>query len=289
MKNGSFIILPGLMFGLILFLSPAPAQAEKTFYLAPKVIVGTHTADFDGSSVTVTGKPRPPLHQIDDWGPLSGPGTSAKDTLTYGALAFGLDFYEPYGLPLRLEMEASSKAESKTSSSDGIGYMRLVSDGMGGYFPGTNVDRVGITAESIYFSMHTAFVNLYLDWHNRSDFTPYIGGGLGAAFITARAEAQYTGQLLHPVDANSFEIGDRGELKKRATNFAWHLDAGIAYQITDNLTLDLSYRYLDPGKDLAVADSMTESNYSVDILFEGPTSVKLKATHQGVMGLRYSF
>jgi opacity protein-like surface antigen len=221
---------------------------------------------------------------------------SAKDTLTYGALAFGVDFHEPYGLPLRLEVEASSKAESKTSAKNtGAAYSRLVPDGLGGYFPeNTNiVDRIGITAESIYFSMHTAFVNLYLDWHNRSDFTPYIGGGLGAAFIKARAESQFIGRLHFPGYGGGGAIASHEEFSKRKTNFAWHLDAGIAYQVTDNLALDLSYRYLDPGKDLDVNETVTV-NYSgsfafAETIFEGPTSVKLKATHQCVMGLRYSF
>lgn len=64
----------------------------------------------------------------------------------------------------------------------------------------------------------TAFANFYLDYQNESTLTPYITAGAGMAFI-----------------------GDR-------SNFAWNAGTGVRFEITENIDLDFSIRYVDFGK-----------------------------------------
>lgn len=72
-------------------------------------------------------------------------------------------------------------------------------------------------------------VNGYYDIHNKTSVTPYIGGGLGMANVDLGAVyLDNYGQLTRSVDD---------------TVFAYHLTAGVAFPVTDSVSLDLKYRY----------------------------------------------
>lgn len=80
--------------------------------------------------------------------------------------------------------------------------------------------------------------NAYVDlgtWHG---VTPYVGGGIGFASITTMGYKD----VNVPHNSVWFAEGD-----KTTTNFAWALYAGLAYDVTPNLTLDFGYRYTDLG------------------------------------------
>ncbi|HEX2842440.1 outer membrane protein [Hyphomicrobium sp.] len=80
--------------------------------------------------------------------------------------------------------------------------------------------------------------NAYIDlgtWHG---VTPYVGGGIGLAYIDVQGYKDVN------VPANSVWYGnaDKGQ-----TNFAWALYAGLSYDVTPQFTVDLGYRYTDLG------------------------------------------
>ena len=68
--------------------------------------------------------------------------------------------------------------------------------------------------------------NVWWDLTNDSDFTPYIGGGVGYAISKFDGGAVYDG-----VDGN----------------FAWQLGAGINVAISEETSLGVGYRYFDAG------------------------------------------
>jgi opacity protein-like surface antigen len=70
--------------------------------------------------------------------------------------------------------------------------------------------------------------NVWLDMQNSSAFTPYAGGGVGAAWVTGDVNLNNSG--FGPADG-------------RGTNFAFQLGAGVKYAFTDQVSLDLGYRY----------------------------------------------
>ncbi len=69
--------------------------------------------------------------------------------------------------------------------------------------------------------------NLWVDIENDSSFTPYIGGGMGAGW--ADASTSFGG--------GAFGYGD-GEL-----GFAFQLGAGLKFDLSENASIDLGYRY----------------------------------------------
>lgn len=122
----------------------------------------------------------------------SGEGGSYRDTTGVGgALALGYDFNTVYDLPFRAELEYALRTDAT--------------------FEYDNRDRVARTPQTI-------FANFYVDFHNETPFTPYMGGGVGMGII--------------------------GE----NTNFAWNVGGGVAYNIVDDWDIDLGYRYASLGQ-----------------------------------------
>lgn len=76
--------------------------------------------------------------------------------------------------------------------------------------------------------------NVYYDFDLDSNWTPYVGAGIGYARVKADNQVNFGGEVA--------------SLSKSSGNFAWNLTAGISYEMTDNLSIDASYRYIDYGK-----------------------------------------
>ncbi len=68
--------------------------------------------------------------------------------------------------------------------------------------------------------------NVWLDWKNNSAFTPYIGGGLGVAFV----------------NFDQTTAGNHGYAGSD-TVLAYQLGAGVNFALSDQLSLDVGYRY----------------------------------------------
>ena len=75
-------------------------------------------------------------------------------------------------------------------------------------------------------------LNGYYDFKNTSKFTPYVGVGVG---IT-RAKNQQT------------DLESKDSVSSTKNHFTWSAGVGVAYSVTDNVALDLSYKYIDAGK-----------------------------------------
>jgi opacity protein-like surface antigen len=67
--------------------------------------------------------------------------------------------------------------------------------------------------------------NLWYDFSNGSAFTPYVGGGLGAAWSNLQVNA--------------------GPVSSTSTNLAFQIGVGAKYAISDNIDLDIGYRFKD--------------------------------------------
>jgi opacity protein-like surface antigen len=80
----------------------------------------------------------------------------------------------------------------------------------------------------------TSLFNVYFDLGTWSGLTPYIGAGAGFSYLRA-------GELTN---ASAPSIGGANTA---SWDFAWAANAGVAYYITRNALIDLSYRFLDMG------------------------------------------
>jgi len=161
------------------------------------------------------------------------------DSVFGGALAVGYDFGKNKGLgvdlPIRFELEFAmfSSANNKWD------------------------------AWELETGVSTLFINAYYDFNlgKSSAFTPYVGFGLGLAFVD--------------VDLKLFstKVGNAS-----GTNFAWNIGAGVAYTFTDSvpLSIDLGYRFAGLG------NGPTYSGH-------GGGSGDSLYMHQVMLGLRYTF
>lgn len=110
-------------------------------------------------------------------------------------------------------------------------------------------------------------LNGYYDFKNQSKFTPYVSAGVGVTRIKNN---------LKDTDIPDGEY----DFSKSDNHFTWSAGLGVAYNVSQNVALDLSYRYVDAGKfEFKHTHSSSED-----------TSVKFKQTSNDfALGIRYSF
>ena len=157
-----------------------------------------------------------------------------------GMGGLGMDPYSQFTLfPLRVELEFAMRGNSETEWSGILG------------------------TGDMTFNSTTLLANVYYDFHNSTAFTPYVGAGLGLAF-------NYLG-----VDWRTHNGNHGGSIDDRQTNFAWQVGAGVAYSFTDNMAVDVAYRYLDLGY------TQVDGHY-------GDVGIR-PYNHEIMLGLRFGF
>lgn len=125
-----------------------------------------------------------------------------------------------------------------------------------------NIDNC-LDVDSASYNATNLMANAYVDLGTYLGFTPYIGGGLGIARVAWREETDAT--ICIPTDAAAHEEGCNaiGTVNQPAPNtpyteqgitnngadyrFAYAVAAGVGYKMSNNLTLDMSYRMLNVG------------------------------------------
>ncbi|MEP1443205.1 MAG: outer membrane beta-barrel protein [Hyphomicrobiales bacterium] len=134
----------------------------------------------------------------------------------------------------------------------------------------------------------TFFANAYVDVGTFKGFTPYVGGGVGFAYLnygdylslgnpTAGNTPGGTPQDL--AAANPSGIANQVFAGADDIRFAWNLQAGASYDINENLALDGSYRYTRiNGGDVAPDIGGVGALVSDDLV-----------GHEIRLGLRYTF
>jgi opacity protein-like surface antigen len=115
--------------------------------------------------------------------------------------------------------------------------------------------------------------NTYVDLGTWLCVTPYIGGGVGFASI----------DVIGLKDVNVPNLGVAYAKDHTETNFAWALYAGLAYDVTPGVTIDLSYRYLDLGD----AKSGTRFAYNDPSVTAGPIEINDITSHDLMLGVRW--
>ena len=111
-------------------------------------------------------------------------------------------------------------------------------------------------------------LNGYYDFKNTTKFTPYLSAGLGVS------------RIENDISTNP-EIFNSSEHISTDTNnnFAWTAGAGVAYQVTKDVALDLAYRYVDAGE-IETSLSFDGANFknTADLI-----------SHDYSLGIRYNF
>ena len=103
----------------------------------------------------------------------------------------------------------------------------------------------------------SVMLNGYYDFDTGTKLTPYVGAGIGYAKVKFYGKGEDSNYVY------SLNVDDY--------NFAWQAGFGAGYALTDNVTFDAGYRYVDYG-------DFTEDSVKVDT-----------SAHELYAGLRYSF
>jgi len=130
----------------------------------------------------------------------------------------------------------------------------------------------------------TFFVNAYYDFNATNKIKPYAGLGIGLARV--KVDMNWAAENPSIPDLFFF-VNESANLR----NFAWNLGFGVAYSLTDNIALDLGYRFTDMGKiDLQTVNMVDATELGGDI-FAGSTmniTTNLRS-HEVLFGVRYAF
>lgn len=94
-------------------------------------------------------------------------------------------------------------------------------------------NRINFSGEGV--RQATAMASVWFDLPVATQFSPYVGGGIGI---------------------NGFETGGEGD-----ATFAWQVGAGMAFNVTPNLAITADYRYRRAGSSEIVWD--TDSGFNV--------------------------
>ncbi|MER8369811.1 outer membrane protein [Mesorhizobium sp. M1378] len=153
-----------------------------------------------------------------------------------------------------------------------------------GYLPGNKIDigyddtgivvlpaTATVASASLKNYAFSGILNGYVDLGTYVGITPYLGAGIGILQSKRRLSASYFTDNADPTD--DFVRHDN----KTQYSFAYTLNAGFAYQVSKNVSVDLGYQYFSaPDAEYVTAESLTSFPIRKGI-----------NNHQVKVGLRY--
>lgn len=128
--------------------------------------------------------------------------------------------------------------------------------------------HVGVDAKN---RMWSGIVNVYGDLGTYAGFTPYVG--VGAGVVSAQRRYHFHQNYADP-NIVDFDFID----SKRKLSFAYTLGAGVAYNVSKNLAIDVGYQYMSAPD----AEHIEITGPATYVVHKGADF------HQVKVGLRYS-
>ena len=123
----------------------------------------------------------------------------------------------------------------------------------------------------------TTMLNAYADLGHWGGVTPYVGAGIGGAFLDW---SNYSFVNVCEGDCGTFVASGHGWETNSDWHFAWALMAGVAVDLTPNLAVDLGYRFVNIGDGVIIHDNGWLNG---DVRFTDLME------HEAGLGLRYRF
>ncbi|MEL6818087.1 MAG: outer membrane protein [Pseudomonadota bacterium] len=120
----------------------------------------------------------------------------------------------------------------------------------------------------------TLLANAYIDLGTYNKFTPYVGGGIGGAKVSWHP-------LVNEISGGFDQDGTYTHAGYHEWRFAYALMAGVSYEVSHNLAVDLGYRFRKiHGEKMFGYEAVSGTGIGVDDGIE---------SHQFRAGLRYKF
>lgn len=248
--------------GVIFSLMSAGAMAETIssgFYLSGKLGASQfrnseNTASEQGTTVGAL-----------NWDVGKSQLGNTSSTVFSPSIAVGYRFAGDWQQPVRAELALQTFGKSEK----GVSF----SPSANGYWNGNSSNHFSLpVVADIRQKTHvnTLMVNAFYDFPLGNDITPYVMAGVGAAFV-------------HHNITTSSNVGGQAlaedSYSRKKTNLAWAVGAGVAWEATDNISLELGYTFTDAGDiatDWSAANGIIKGDGNVH------TRVQLHSLHTGV-------
>jgi opacity protein-like surface antigen len=121
--------------------------------------------------------------------------------------------------------------------------------------------------------------NAYVDLGTWWCLTPYVGVGVGMANIKIHGFRDDGFTLIGGVQSNSTAYA--ADASK--WNFAWALHTGLTYKVSQSMSIDFGYRYIDLGS----ASTGATRAYDGSFVNGGPFTFKNITSHDFKLGIRW--
>lgn len=200
------------------------------------------------------------------------PGFSSDSSLFTGSVGMGYHFNEYLRGELNVGILPTDDFSNGYTSTCAGNETTTVSDNLTGIIlaqssgPGTRVCPGSDNGEN---KAYTLMANGYVDLGTFSGFTPFIGGGVGVAYSKYRSalserdcsdstSTSSGGGTTTTVDFDCYDDSfyDGAVTSEGQYNFAYSVGAGVNYQVTQNLSLDVGYEYFAvPNAEYVTYDS----------------------------------
>ncbi|MEM1376749.1 MAG: outer membrane protein [Pseudomonadota bacterium] len=124
------------------------------------------------------------------------------------------------------------------------------------------------------YTAWTLLANAYVDLGTFNGFTPYVGGGIGGARVSWHP-------LVNEISGGFDQDGTYTHEGFNEWRFAYALMAGVSYDVSHNVAVDVGYRYRKiHGQKMFDYEAVSATGVGVDRGLE---------SHQFRAGLRYKF
>lgn len=252
--------------GVIFSLMSAGAMAETIssgFYLSGKL----GASQFRNSESTASGQGTTVGALNWDMGKSRLQNTSS--TVFSPSIAVGYRFAEEWQQPVRAELAFQTFGKSGKDFS--------FSPSANGYWNGDSRNHFSLPATadvSQKTRVNTLMINAFYDFPLGNDITPYVIAGVGAAFV-------------HHNIATASNVGGQSLAKdsysSKKTNLAWAIGAGVAWDATEKISVELGYTFTDAGD---ITTDWTAANGTIKGDGSVHSRVQLHSLHTGI---RYHF
>ena len=200
------------------------------------------------------------VQQASHYAPNALSDKTLKDDVWGTRLAYGLSAPVKFGkIRTELELGWNSKA-----GDDNLYDIVIIKS-----YPGEHYQ--------VNTSVWTGMFNVYYDFDTGTKLMPYINAGVGYAHLKMKAHTWGN------CGTGPYEL----RFKEDANNFAWNIGLGVSYALTDNLSVDLGYRYTDFGN---IKSNPVIAGETIGMV--GPFIVDGDMKfymHEVNLGLRYAF
>ena len=130
------------------------------------------------------------------------------------------------------------------------------------------------------FQVFDTMVNGYVDLGNYYGLTPYVGAGIGAAYVKMGDVYEHTS--FQPAGT----MADGMLPSSSKWNFAWALHTGVSWDVNPRLKLEMGYTYKSLG-DIKSAELQCNTNTGVTTNCNEWISIKHLASNDLHLGMRW--